>query len=126
MESMKVAIIGAGNMGGAIAGGLALGKSIKTSDIIVSNPSSEKLKKLQEKFPAIHVTHDNKEAAEYADIVILAVKPWKVEEVLLPLQLDASKLLVSVAAGLTCKDLAGFVKSGTPIVRAIPNTAIPT
>ena len=124
MESLKVAIIGAGNMGGAIASGLALGKSVSTSNIIVSNPSNEKLERLKARFPDIQTTHDNQVASDYADIVILAVKPWKVEEVLCPLQLSPSKLLVSVAAGLTCQDLAGFVQPGTSIIRAIPNTAI--
>ena len=124
MQSLKVAIIGAGNMGGAITGGLAQGKSILPSNIIVSNPSQGKLDKLKADYPEIQITHNNKEAADYADIVILAVKPWKVEEVLRPLNLDSSKLLVSVAAGLTCEDLAGFVQADTSIIRAIPNTAI--
>lgn len=124
MQSLKVAIIGAGNMGGAITGGLAQGESILPSNIIVSNPSQGKLDKLKADYPEIQITHNNKEAADYADIVILAVKPWKVEEVLRPLNLDSSKLLVSVAAGLTCEDLAGFVQADTSIIRAIPNTAI--
>ena len=44
---MKVAIIGAGNMGGAIARGLAQGHYVKASDIIVTNPSTPKLEKLK-------------------------------------------------------------------------------
>ena len=84
---MKVAIIGAGNMGGAIARGLANGHYIQAQEISVSNPSAGKLDALKAEFPAIHVTHSNKEAAEDADIIIIAVKPWKVEEVLKPLRL---------------------------------------
>ena len=124
MESLKVAIIGAGNMGGAIASGLALGKSVVTSNIIVANPSQQKLDKLKEMHPMIQITHSNKDAADFADVIILAVKPWKVEEVLRSLELAPSKLLVSVAAGLTCDELAGYVQPGVAIVRAIPNTAI--
>lgn len=76
---MKVAIIGAGNMGGAIARGLANGHYIQAQQIAVSNPSAGKLEALKAEFPAIHVTHSNKEAAEDADIVIIAVNPgrWK-------------------------------------------------
>ena len=48
---MKIAIIGAGNMGGSIARGLAKGSLIADSDIIVSNPSAGKLEKLKEEFP---------------------------------------------------------------------------
>jgi len=47
---MKIAIIGAGNMGGSIARGLAKGSLIDDSDIIVSNPSAGKLEKLKKEF----------------------------------------------------------------------------
>ena len=121
---MKVAIIGAGNMGGAIACGLAHGSYIETSNITVSNPSNAKLEKLKQKYPDINITNNNLEAAESADIIILAVKPWKVEEVLKPLHIKHPQILLSVAAGLTCDDLKLFVAPGTTIIRAIPNTAI--
>ena len=66
---MKVAIIGAGNMGGSIACGLAKGKLIPASDIIVSNPSIGKLEALKKEFPSIAITRNNAEAATGADIV---------------------------------------------------------
>lgn len=121
---MKVAIIGAGNMGGAIARGLANGHYIKAEEITVSNPSQPKLDLLKAEHPHIHITNSNKEAAEGADIVIIAVKPWKVEEVLKPLRLCQPQILVSVAAGLTFENLAHFVDPEMPIFRVIPNTAI--
>lgn len=120
---MKIAIIGAGNMGGAIARGLARGHYIQAQDIIVTNPSNEKLERLKAEYPDIHTSNCNKDAAE-ADIVIIAVKPWKVEEVLKPLRLRQPQILVSVAAGLTFEDLAHFVDPEMPIFRVIPNTAI--
>ena len=55
---MKIAIIGAGNMGGSIARGLAKGSLIADSDIIVSNPSAGKLEKLKEEFPGISTTQN--------------------------------------------------------------------
>ena len=79
---MKIAIIGAGNMGGSIARGLAKGSLIDDSDIIVSNPSAGKLEKLKKEFPGISITNSNVEAATGADIVILAVKPWFMEPVI--------------------------------------------
>ena len=120
---MKVSIIGAGNMGGAIARGLAQGHYIKAQDITVTNPSTPKLEKLKAEYPAIQVSTDNRDAAD-ADIVIVAVKPWKIEEVLKPLRLRQPQLLVSVAAGLTFEDLAHFVDPEMPMFRVIPNTAI--
>lgn len=120
---MKVAIIGAGNMGGAIARGLAQGHYVRVQDITVTNPSMPKLEKLKVEFPAIQVSTDNHEAAD-ADVVIVAVKPWKVEEVLKPLRLRQPQVLVSVAAGMTFEDLAHFVDPEMPMFRIIPNTAI--
>lgn len=120
---MKVAIIGAGNMGGAIARGLAQGHYVRVQDITVTNPSMPKLEKLKVEFPAIQVSTDNHEAAD-ADVVIVAVKPWKVEEVLKPLRLRQPQVLVSVAAGMTFEDLAHFVAPEMPMFRIIPNTAI--
>lgn len=121
---MKVAIIGAGNMGGAIARGLASGHYIEAGEIAVSNPSNEKLEKLKADYPNIHTTNSNQEAAANADIVIIAVKPWKVEEVLKPLRLRRPQILISVAAGMTFEQLAHFVDPEMPIFRVIPNTAI--
>nr|WP_262892012.1 pyrroline-5-carboxylate reductase [Bacteroides gallinaceum] len=123
ITDMKVAIIGAGNMGGAIARGLAQGHYVRVQDITVTNPSMPKLEKLKVEFPAIQVSTDNHEAAD-ADVVIVAVKPWKVEEVLKPLRLRQPQVLVSVAAGMTFEDLAHFVDPEMPMFRIIPNTAI--
>lgn len=121
---MKIAIIGAGNMGGAIARGLAKGHYIKADEIAVSNPSNGKLEMLKADFPGINTTNSNKEAASDADIVIAAVKPWKMEEVLKPLRLRQPQILVSVAAGLTFENLAHYVDPEMPLFRVIPNTAI--
>lgn len=122
---MKVAIIGAGNMGGAIARGLAQGTLVKAEDLTVSNPSSGKLEALKADFPAIRTTHDNQEAACGADIVVLAVKPWLAEQVLRSLSLDAARqILVSVVAGISFERYAEWVGSQMTIFRVIPNTAI--
>lgn len=122
---MKIAIIGAGNMGGSIARGLAKGSLIADSDIIVSNPSAGKLEKLKEEFPGISTTLSNTEAATGADIVILAVKPWFVESVMRELKLKSKQTLVSVAAGISFEELAHFVIAPEmPMFRLIPNTAI--
>ena len=66
---MKIAIIGAGNMGCSIARGLAKGSLISDSDIIVSNPSAGKLERLKKEFPSISTTNNNAEAATGADTV---------------------------------------------------------
>ena len=76
---MKVAIIGAGNMGGAIAAGLAKGKLVQSSNIICTARTQTTLDKIKAIYPEIVTTNDNAFAAKEADIVILAVKPWLME-----------------------------------------------
>ena len=122
---MKIAIIGAGNMGGSIARGLAKGSLIDDSDIIVSNPSAGKLEKLKKEFPGISTTNNNLEAATGADIVILAVKPWFMESVMRELKLKSKQILISVAAGIPFEELAHYVADKEmTMFRLIPNTAI--
>ncbi len=118
-------------MGGAIARGLAL--TARGADIHVSNPSVGKLDALRAEFPHINVTCDNRAAAAGADIVFLAVKPWKVEEVIAEVKpvLDYGKQVVaSVAGGVSTELLDGWLaKEGgsLPVLYiVIPNTAIAT
>ena len=122
---MKIAIIGAGNMGGSIARGLAKGSLIADSDIIVSNPSAGKLERLKKEFPSISTTNNNAEAATGADIVILAVKPWLMQPVMRELKLKSKQILISVAAGIPFDELAHYVADKEmTMFRLIPNTAI--
>lgn len=122
---MKIAIIGAGNMGGAIARGLAKGSLVRVEDIRVSNPSPGKLEALKAEFPDMQVTADNSEAVAGADIVVLAVKPWMVGEVLHKLQLKETQMLISIAAGIKLGELWQLLEQkGNPLFRVIPNTAI--
>ena len=73
---MKVAIIGAGNMGGAIAKGLAQGTIIKNKDIIVADPDIKKLEQLQSHAPEISIATQNQEAINCADVVGWCLKYW--------------------------------------------------
>lgn len=128
---MKVAIIGAGNMGGALARGFALGTLISTSDIYISNPSTPKLEALKKEFPEINTTTNNRETLPTADLVILAVKPWKVEEVLNECKphIDYTRQAVaSMVGGLDISQLSKWLDKGDGVLPAtyliIPNTAI--
>lgn len=122
---MKVAIIGAGNMGGAIARGLAQGSIIRTSDITVANPSNEKLNGLKNEYPDIRITNENQEAVNNADIIILAIKPWYVDQVLSSIKLTPDvQTLVSVAGGISFEQLSQSAGPEITMFRIIPNTAI--
>lgn len=120
-------------MGGATARGLAKGSIVATSDIYVSNPSTPKLKALKAEFEEINTTTDNVEAASAADMVVLAVKPWKVVEVLDQIKphLDYKRQAVaSMVGGLGIAQLSEWLDKGDGILPAtyliIPNTAIAT
>lgn len=125
---MRIAIIGAGNMGGAIArgiaGAIAAGQSHHT--LVVSNPSEGKLNALKSAFPFIETYTDNAGAIEGVDLVILAVKPWLVEQVLKEAGalLGKETILVSVAAGITLDSLENMAgEKHRAVYRAMPNTA---
>lgn len=132
---MKITIIGAGSIGGAIACGLAKGSIFKASDITCTTQSEESLEKLRITYPAFNLTHDNKLAAQSADIIVIAVKPWRVETIIEEIKpvLDLDKqIIVSVAAGIPFEGLKKFLLKNmeydclaTPtLFRIIPNTAI--
>ena len=122
---MKTAIIGAGNMGGSIARGLAKGTIIPANDIIVSNPTQSKLDVLKAEFPALQTTRDNQEAVTGAELIILAVKPWLMKSVVSELKLKSKQILISVAAGIPIEELAHNVADKEmTMFRLIPNTAI--
>lgn len=122
---MKVAIIGAGNMGGAIARGLAQGQLIKTTDITVANPTNGKLDALKVFNKEIQVTNSNQTAVDNADLVILAVKPWLMKEVIGNLSLKPEKqLIASVASGIPFSEYEQWISSSATIFRLMPNTAI--
>ena len=119
---MKIAIVGAGNMGGAIADALL---QTGTHQLTVSNRTASKLQRFADK--GASVTTDNGVAAETADLIIIAVKPWLVEAVLTELtqQVDCrKKIIVSVAAATKGEQLGQWAGKGPQLLTAIPNTAI--
>ncbi len=123
---MKIAIIGAGNMGGATARGLAQSKHIDAKDIYISNPSKGKLDAIKAEFPGINITQDNKECVKDADMVILAVKPWKVEDVSREIAThlkSGNVILGSMAAGTNTEKIENLFGQH-PVYIIIPNTAI--
>jgi pyrroline-5-carboxylate reductase len=79
---------------------------------------------LQEK--GVHTGSDNAEAVKNAGIVLLAVKPYQVVEILKNIMpfLDDKKILVSFVAGVDLNELSGITGNKIPLFRAMPNTAI--
>ena len=123
--SKKIAIIGGGNLGTAIAEGLISSGFILPEHIIITKRNIGTLKSLEEK--GVLVSNNNVEAVQYADWVILAVKPFQVKEILQTLKphlVAGRHVLVSVITGVWIKDIQEIVGSEFTLFRAMPNTAI--
>lgn len=121
---MKIAIIGAGNIGGAIASGLMQSQTSESYSIVISDPDTAKTSQLVQQYAGITAEADNQKAVVDAQIVLLAVKPWLVEKVLANITLRPSQILASVAAGVTFEQLKSYANVELPMFRIIPNTAI--
>ena len=119
----KIAVIGGGNLGAAIAEGLLKSKFCKTSDLTVTrrNTSVNPLKTL-----GIEITSDNHAAVKKSDVIILAVKPFQTVELLKTIKKDisADKVLISVVTGVTMAEIETAIEKKISLFRAMPNTAI--
>ena len=120
----RIAIIGGGNLGSAIAEGLLKSKFNKASEIIVTKRNTTTLRSLKEK--GVTITDDNNEAVKKSDVIILAVKPFQVADLLKQIknELDKKKIFISVVTGVTISDMELVIEKVIPIFRAMPNTAI--
>ena len=120
----KIAIIGGGNLGTAIAEGLLKSKFCKPSEVTITKRKIETLEKLKEK--GVKITADNAEAVKQSEIVILAVKPYQVSDVLnsFKTELTSKHIFVSVVTGVLISDIEQIIQKKIPVFRAMPNTAI--
>jgi pyrroline-5-carboxylate reductase len=125
--NLQIAIIGAGNMGGAIARGLSKGSIIQSKNIRVSDVSQPNLDTIKAFSPEIVISNSNRDIIKNADIIILAVKPWLVETVAEEFEnlFDYKKqIIVSIAAGIEFEQLTKLFNANATFFRVIPNTAI--
>lgn len=124
IEIMKITIIGGGNLGTAMAEGLLKSKFCTAADITITKRNTATLKDIAAK--GVKVTADNLSAVKKADIIILAVKPFQIADVIKGFKdaLTSKQIVVSVITGVSIDDLRGMIKKQLPVFRAMPNTAI--
>lgn len=120
----KIAIIGGGNLGSAIAEGLLKSQFCKPSELTVTKRNTETLDKLKAK--GVKIISDNAEAVTSSELIILAVKPYQVSDVLnsFKMQLKENHVLVSVVTGVLISEIQEIIQKNIPVFRAMPNTAI--
>jgi pyrroline-5-carboxylate reductase len=116
---MRLGVIGAGNVGTALIRGAVR----SNSEIIASDVDEERLSSLRDEL-GIETTTDNVEAAKRSDMVLLAVTPQIVEEVLSEIREELKgKSVISIAAGVSTSFIESMIPEGTPVIRAMPNIA---
>jgi pyrroline-5-carboxylate reductase len=124
MENKKIGIIGVGNMGGAIVVGLLKSGFVSASEIYVSDRKESILTEMKEK--GVHASENNLSTAQQADVIIVAVKPYHIEQVLMEIKpvLHPDKILISIVAGIGIEELGKIAGEKLSIFRVMPNTAI--
>lgn len=117
------AFIGAGKMGEAILKGLLDKGFLSASEVIMSDVSLDRLKEMSEKY-RVRVNGNNREAAEEADVILLAVKPQNHAVVLPDIAdlLDEETVLISIAMGKSTESIEAYLQGPVQVVRVMPNT----
>jgi pyrroline-5-carboxylate reductase len=119
-----IAIIGAGNIGRALIGGLLSTHNIDPLRIRATRRTEASLESLREQFNGIQTGTDNRQAVTGATMVVLAVKPQNASSVIEEIRGDVSSdaLIISVLAGVTTEGLRERFKRDLAIIRTMPNT----
>lgn len=119
----RIAVIGAGNMGEALIAGMLASGAAAPDDIHATDVVAGRLDQLKARY-GVRVGTDNRAAAGWSHIVILAVEPQVLDHVLDDLRpaLDGDRLSLSVAAGYPIARIAGRLVPGARVVRCMPNT----
>ena len=124
MDSKKIAILGAGNLGLSIAEGLLKAEVIKNENLVLTEKRSSRREHLIEK--EFNVTTDNNKAVSESEIVIITVKPAQIFVLLNEIKKSLNKkhILVSCVTGIKSDQILNSVGKSIPLFRVMPNTGI--
>jgi len=123
LKGEKIAIIGGGKMGSIIAQGLIVQQVISGKYITVTDIDATRRNFLSSQLK-LQVSSNNAKTAEDADIIILAVKPQNMAATLKDIApvISKSKIVISIAAGITTGFIEGYLTKGARVIRVMPNT----
>ena len=120
----KIAILGGGNIGMALARGLVLSGKYSKEQIVLTRRRKRNIDKITEE--GYFATTSNADAIVGAEIIVLCVLPQTLEEVLDEIKenLNHEQLIISVISGVSSHDIKDYLKMNIPVVITMPNTAI--
>ncbi len=122
-QDATIGFIGAGNMATALAKGLLESGAIEAENIYASDVD-EKRRKLFARATSANIGEDNSAVLRDADIIVLAVKPQHIADVLKEIGpiFEERHLVISIAAGIKTAYIEKFIRNGVRLIRAMPNT----
>jgi pyrroline-5-carboxylate reductase len=124
-NQLRIAIVGAGNIGLAIANGLADSKRFAAGDITLTRRNAHLLDEMKQR--GFVAESDNRAAVRASDVVVVAVEPRQIDDVLkeiTPELKPGRHVVISVVTGVTLRQILKHLGDGIAVVRAMPNTAI--
>ena len=124
LRDQTLAVLGAGNIGRALIGGLLRGDDLDADRITATRRSEHGLEDVRERFPGVRVTTDNATAVEDATVVLIAVKPQNLAALLDEVKgtVAPGTLVLSTLAGVSTGAFSDALDQDLPVVRAMPNT----
>ena len=120
----KLCFVGCGNMGEALVSGLVQSGSAQAANIVCTDVREERLEELRARY-GVRTSTRNPEAVAASEVVIYAVKPQLMAEVLKETadQLDMSKVVISIAAGVPLRAIESLLHKELRLIRVMPNIA---
>jgi len=123
MKNISIGIIGTGNMGSALLRCMAKSNLVKSNSFWIYDKDIIKCKKLQQE-TGVNIANSAKRLTEKCNVIILAVKPFNVADVLSEIvnDLNPDQLIISIAAGISVNQIKQMIKQKCNVLRVMPNT----
>lgn len=124
MDNKKLAVIGAGVMGEVLLSGMLDAKLFTPDNLMITALRENKLDKLHKTY-GVNISTDNRLAATFADIILLAVKPGDIQNVISEMISSGVKkdcLFISIAAGVSIDKISKSLDGEYPVIRVMTNT----
>jgi pyrroline-5-carboxylate reductase len=122
LKGKRIAVVGGGKMGGALVGGMIAGGLVNPDAVTVSDTDEARRREISRDY-GVAATADNREAVRSADVILLAVKPQNMAEVLAKLAgaVPSAALVISIAAGISTAYIEEGLRQQIRVVRVMPN-----